>query len=202
MYKLVGLPMTRASRVIWCFEELGVEYEIDPAMPQSEAIRAVNPSGKVPALIDGDDVVIDSVAICQYLADKHGAMTFPAGSIERAHMDSWIHFANDDVESPLWVWFKHERILPEDQRVPNLLPTCAAEFERALNAMDMRLGDNQYVMGDTFTVPDIIIGHCANWAKSTGKFPLPEPGSKLDAYFKRLHSRPAYKRAAAKREAT
>jgi glutathione S-transferase len=67
--------------------------------------------------------------------------------------------------------------------------------------MEIRLGDNEFVMGDMFTVPDIIIGHCANWAKSTGKFPMPEAGGTVDAYFKRLHSRPAYIRAAAKREA-
>ena len=67
----------------------------DPA-PQKK-LEAINPSLKVPILKDGDDYVIDSVAICQYLADKHTALTFPAGTIARAHQDSFTQFAVDDV---------------------------------------------------------------------------------------------------------
>ena len=50
MYKLIGSPKTRAIRVLWMLEELGADYEIDPATPHSETVFAINPSGKVPAL--------------------------------------------------------------------------------------------------------------------------------------------------------
>lgn len=90
MYKLIGPSKTRALRVVWMLEELGLDYEIDPAGPHSDAVRAVSSSGKVPALFVGDDVIIDSVAIRQYLADKHVKFTYPAGSIECAKHGSTL----------------------------------------------------------------------------------------------------------------
>lgn len=192
MYKVIGPPMTRALRVLWCLEELGQEYESIPSYPHTDDVKAINPSGKVPALIDGDDVILDSAAICQYLADKHGALTFPTPTVERAHMQSWVNFANDDVESPLWVFWKHTMVKPEDQRVEAIKPVCAQEFRTAMKAFESRLGDNQYAMGDVFTVPDIILGHCMNWAVNACKFELRE--GKITEYASRIRSRPAYKR--------
>ena len=107
MYTVIGTPKTRAIRVIWMLEELGQPYDIDPVPPRDAKLAAINPSGKVPILKDGEDYVIDSVAILQYLADKHGALTNKAGTIARAHQDSWTQFAVDDVESPIWTAAKH-----------------------------------------------------------------------------------------------
>ncbi len=64
------------------------------------------------------DAVFDSVAICQFLADRHGHLTFKAGTIERAHQDSFTQFAVDDIESALWTAAKHTFVLPEEYRVP------------------------------------------------------------------------------------
>jgi glutathione S-transferase len=61
-----------------------------------------------------------------------------------------------------------------------------------MKTLENRLGDNEFVMGDTFTVPDLLLGHCANWAKSA-KFDLPD-GS-VGEYFERVLARPAYQRA-------
>jgi len=196
MYKIIGFPQTRAMRVIWLLEELGEPYVIDPAMPQSDAIKAVNPSGKVPALADGDLVVTDSVAICTYLADKHGKCTFPAGTPDRARQDSFTQFCVDELEGPLWTAAKNTFVLPEDVRVPAIKDTCRFEFARALKALEGRLGEGPYVMGEKFTIADILIGHCASWAV-VAKFDLPSDGPLYD-YFKRLRSRDGYKAMKAK----
>ncbi len=199
MYTLIGNPMTRAIRVIWCMEELGVEYEIIPAAPGSDEAKQFNPSGKVPALKVGDDVIIDSVAICQFLADRHDGFTYPAGSIERAKMDSLIHFVADEVDHACWVWAKHDWIYPAGLKAENVKPACALEFKKAMKHLAVRLGDNKYVMGDKFTIPDILLGQCANWASGMCKFEL--PGGKVGAYLDRVRARPALKRALATREA-
>ena len=83
MYTVVGAPMTRSFRVLWALEELGQPYELIPALPQSPEILEVTDSGKVPALIEGDAVLTDSTAIITYLADKHGSLTAPAGTLAR-----------------------------------------------------------------------------------------------------------------------
>jgi glutathione S-transferase len=195
MYQVYGLKRNRTMRVLWMLEEVGAPYELIEAAPRSDAIKALNPSGKVPALKDGDLVATDSVAICQYLADKHGALTFPAGTAERARQDALTQFTVDQVEGALWTAAKHAFVLPEEHRVAAVKDTCRFEFAQALDHLAAKLGSGPYAFGDTFTVPDLLLGHCVGWAKAA-KFELPESGRVAD-YFAAITSRPALKRAMA-----
>jgi glutathione S-transferase len=199
MYKIIGSPKTRAFRVMWMLHELGEPYELDPVPPRDPRLDAINPTRKVPILRDGSNYVIDSVAICQYLADKHGRLTHKAGTIARAHQDSFTQFAVDDLELPLWVHAKHTFAIPEEYRVPDVKRACLFDFGRALDALSIRLGTRTNVTGDQFTVPDLLLGHLGGWAKSVG-FPIPE-GNVL-AYIERVRSRPAFLAAMAEREKT
>lgn len=196
MYTVIGTPQTRTFRVLWMLEELGEPYRLEVKPPRDPAVTALNPSGKVPVLIDDGAPVLDSVAICQYLADKHGRFTAPAGTIDRAQQDSFTQFAVDDVESPLWVAAKHTFVLPEAYRVADVKRACRYDFDRALSALSARLGEKRHVMGEDFTVPDLILGHCLAWAQ-TIRWPLPE--GTITAYFERLQSRPAFAATMAKR---
>ena len=198
MYTVIGTPRTRTLRVIWMLEELGEPYTLDPKPPRDPAVKAYNPTGKVPVLVDGGVPILDSVAICQYLADKHGRFTAPAGTISRALQDSFTQFAVDDVESPLWVAAKHSFVLPEEYRVADVKRACQYDFDRAMAALAERLGEQRYVMGEDFTVPDLILGHCLGWAQMS-KWPLPD--GRVGAYFKRISGRPAFQRAMATRGA-
>ncbi|MCF6326483.1 MAG: glutathione S-transferase family protein [Devosiaceae bacterium] len=192
MLKLIGNPKSRAFRVLWLLEELELPFELLNLPPHAPEVFALNPSGKIPALLDGEDCIIDSAAICHYLADKHQKITFPAGTIERAKQDSFTFFALDDFETPLWTYSKNIFALPKDQRVPQILDQCKAEFAKALKTFETRLGENEYVMGDTFTIADIFITHCMTWAKSS-RFEIPE--GPAGNYLKNARSRPAYLRA-------
>jgi len=198
MYVVIGHPASRASRVIWMLEELGAEYEILPVGPHSDAIKEVNPSGRLPALKDGDDVVIDSAAICQYLADKHGQLTHKAGTPLRGLQDSFTHFAMDDMEYPLWTEAKHRFIYPEEYRVPNIKDACRWEFGKAMETFEKRFGDGPFVTGDQFTVADLLIGQCGSWASSI-EFDLPK--GKVGDYFESVWQRPALARANERGEA-
>lgn len=198
MYKVIGSPKTRALRVMWMLEELGEPYELDPVPPRDPSLIAINPSLKVPVLKDGDNYVIDSVAIIQYLADKHGKLTFKAGTIERAHQDSYTQFAVDDIESACWTASKHKFLLPEELRVPDVKRACAFEFKRAMAVLSLRLGDRQYVMGDTFTVPDLLLGHVIGWGMSM-KWPVEEKN--VAQFVERVRARPAFLKATKARDA-
>jgi len=195
MYKVIGPPKTRAMRVYWMLEELGLEYDFALAAPRSKDVQDVNPSGKVPCLLVGDKAIIDSVAIIQFLADKHNALTYPAGTIERAQQDSFTQFCVDEVEGALWTAAKNTFIHPEALRVPAIKDTARYEFANAMKTLETRLGDKMFVMGDMFTVPDLLFGHCANWAMAA-KFDLPD-GS-VGAYLQRVLSRDAFQRAKGK----
>ncbi len=192
MYTVIGSPRTRAMRVYWILEEMGVDYEMNLAPPRSDEVRAINPTGKVPCLLVDDTPIYDSIAIMQFLADRHDQLTYPAGTIERAIQDSYTQFCVDEIEGALWMAAKNTFIHPEALRVPAIKPTAKHEFATAMQTLENRLGDNAFVMGDKITVPDILLGHCANWAQGA-KFALPE--GKVGAYFTRLLERPALQRA-------
>ena len=66
------------------------------------------------------------------------------------------------------------------------------EFERSQRTLVARMGDGPFLMGETMTVPDIILTHCGSWAEAA-RFPIVEPT--LAAYLKRMHARPALQRA-------
>jgi len=198
MYRVVGNARSRAIRVYWMLEEIGAPYEVIHAAPRSKEISELNPSGKVPALIFEEQAIIDSVAIIQFLADKHDAFTHRAGTIERAMQDSFTQFSCDEMDGILWAASKHKFVYPPEYRVPETHEGAKWDFARAMMVLEKRLGGNEFVMGAEFTVPDLLLGHCAGWAMAM-KFDLPE--GKLGDYFKRVRSRPALKRAMAKASA-
>ncbi len=188
MYKLYGPVMTRTSRVVWMLEEMGEPYELDPVAPRSPEILALNPSGKVPVLVDENRAINDSSAIMTYLADKHGVLTYPAGTIERAEQDALFHTILDEIDAVLWVATRHKFILPEDKRVPAIRDSITWEFDHNFQRLEKRF-KGPFLMGDKMTIADILLIHCMSWAKNAG-FPL--NSEVLSAYGKEMRQRPAY----------
>ena len=191
MYKVIGPVKSRAMRVLWMLEELGEPYEHLPAAPRSEEARRFNPTGKVPALVDGEDILTDSMAILTYLADKHGNLTAPAGTIARAHQDALTFWLVDEFDAILWAAAKHSFVLPEDKRVPAVKDVLKEEFSSSATQLSERL-QGEYLIGDRLTVPDILACHCLNWAIGAN---FPRVDDKLVAYAKNLRSRPAFQAA-------
>lgn len=195
MYKVIGTVTSRAARVIWMLEELGVAFEHLNAAPRSDAVRESNPSGKVPVLIVDGTVITDSTAILQFLADRHGAFTYPAGTIERAKQDSLTQFLLDEFDANLWMAARHSFVLPPELRQPTIKQSLIWEFERSQKTLVARMGDGPYLMGDKMTVPDIILVQCLGWALAA-KYPTID--GRLKTYSKFVRARPAYLKAMAR----
>lgn len=193
MYTVVGSRPNRTFRVLWALEELGVEYDHKPFAVRSPEALEHSPTGKLPALICEGEVITDSAAIITFLADRHGGLTFPAGSVRRAQQDALLHRVNDEIDAVLWTAARHSFILPEAERVPAVKDSLKLEFTRSLDRL-MEQIDGPYLMGDTMTIPDIILAHCGGWAYNA-KFPLENEAFKT--YTNRLRERDAFKRAAA-----
>lgn len=195
MYKLIGTRDTRAFRVMWMLEELDLPYEVVHAAPRSEGVVAFNPSGKVPVLIAEGTPITDSTAIIQYLADRHGRLTHPAGTLDRARQDSLTQFLLDEYDAVLWTAARHTFVLPEELRVSAIKDTLRWEFERSQEILKQRIGSGPFLMGEMFTVPDIILTHCLGWGLAA-RFPIKECW--LGGYLEMIRQRPAYQRAAAR----
>lgn len=194
MYRVIGTVKSRAFRVLWMLEELGQPYELVEAFPRSEEARAHNPLGKIPALVDGDDVLTDSVAIMTYLADKHGGLTAPAGTVARARQDAMTLWLIDELDALLWTQSKHAFVLPEKLRVPDISSTLHKEFARNSDTFAGMLEQSgDFIMGDEITLPDLLAVHCFGWAFGADFPPLPDS---VKAYAKRLRARPAFREAA------
>ena len=178
MLQLFNFPKTRGFRVTWMLEELEADYEFK-LVPfgangfASEDYLKINPAGKVPALRDGDLVLTESAAIVTYLGDKfpEKQLVPPAGTAARAKYDQWCYFVLTELEQPLWTKGKHTFIFPPDKRVPAVIETAQWEFQKALNILSKGLEGNKYILGDSFSAADILIGHTLTWAR-TAKQPV------------------------------
>ncbi|MDA8757053.1 glutathione S-transferase family protein [Amylibacter sp.] len=189
MYKVIGNTNTRTLRVLWAMNEIGLKYEHLKVRAQSSEAQLANVSGKVPSLEVNGINIADSTAIITYLADKYNQLTFPAGTIERAQQDSFTQFILDELDSILWTAARHSFVLPKEMRVIELKDTLHWEFARSLKILESRMGSGPNVMGEEFTIPDIILTHIGGWAR-VAKFDIPD--GKLRDYFRRQIKRPAY----------
>lgn len=195
IYTVFGPVSTRTARVLWMLEELGLPYDHLPARPRSAEVIAVNPSGKVPVLLAEGSAITDSTAILQYLADRHGQLTHPPGTIDRARQDSFVHLVLDELDAVLWVASRHSFILPEERRLPAIKETLRWEFARSLPGIAARMEPGGFAVGGRMTVADILLTHCLLWA-TLAKFPMTDPD--LAAYADRMRQRPAFLRAMAR----
>lgn len=187
MYKVYGRVRTRTFRVLMMLEEIGQPYTHVDVSPRSPEVLNLNPSGKIPVLVDGTAVLTDSTAILTYLADHHDALTWPAGSIERAHQDALTNRLLDEFESLLWTAARHKFVLPEERRCGEIRPSLEWEFDQNQKRLAGGFG-GPFLMGERMTIADIVALHCFNWAKSIGFPPAPEP---LVSYIRAMRARPS-----------
>lgn len=199
MLIVYGTPRTRASRVTWMLEEIGTRYDYRPvALDKGEGRQpsylALNPTGKVPTLVDGELILGESAAIVTYLGDKFtlSGLVPRTGGAARAKYNQWCYFCLSELEQALWTRAKHTFALPEDKRVAAVKDTALWEFAQAAKVLAKQLDRSDYVLGAEFSAADILFGHTLGWAKAA-KIELSLDS--LKAYADRVLGRPALARA-------
>jgi len=160
MIRLYGIRASRAARCIWMLEELGLEYENVPVSFLGDAQKpeylAINPNGRVPALVDDDGTVVwESLAINLYLAEKYDRGLRPRSAAERGHALQWSFWAATEVESGVVDAFVHRVMLPEGQRDAAIADAGEAKLQRPLPVLDRHLAERSYLLGEAFTVADL-----------------------------------------------
>ena len=193
MYKVIGSRASRGLRVLWMLEELGQPYEHVPAKPRSDEALAANPSGKIPALQVDGETITDSVAIMTYLADRHGALTYGPGTLERARQDALTLMILDEVEGLVWMAARHSFVLPEEQRMPEVKKSLKWEYEQVLPRLEAAL-TGPFLTGEMMTIPDMLLAHCLSWAERAG---FAESPAKLADLRARMEARDAFQRVLA-----
>lgn len=179
MLKLYGGARSRASLVQWYLEELGIPYEyvlLDMAAGAHRApeFLAINPFGKVPALVDGDLKLWESGALLLYVAEKYGNALKTLE--ERAIAQQWVLFANATLGPGIFIEASREKELPK--------------LMGPLNDILLR---QPYLLGEEFSVVDVAVGSYLAYIPLMLPVDL-SPYPAVQAYIQRLSERPAYQK--------
>ncbi|WP_019619939.1 glutathione S-transferase family protein [Amphritea japonica] len=173
MIKVYGGVYSRASMVMCVLETLGLEYENIPMQPRSEATqsdeyRAINPTGKLPSLVDGDLVLWESQAILFYLARKYGNGELWVDTLEKeADLYRWSLFISNQIEVPaleMLLAIKYAQGEP-DQAVIDHQAQILARF---LPVLESHLQGKEYLVADKLTVADFHGAAVLSWPKVAG----------------------------------
>jgi glutathione S-transferase len=202
--ELHSWPRSSGTRICWALEELGVPYtyvEVDAKKKENlaPAYLALNPHGKVPALVDDGQRFFESLAILVHLAHKYGIerKLWPsAGSQSRADALCWTVWAMTELGPYMMQYLYHGMDTPVSYKPEDRSKATAAynkaQLDRILDALETRLGGGEYLLG-TFSLADVA---AASWLLIGTMFGLPlERHPRTAAWCKRCAERPAFKRA-------
>jgi glutathione S-transferase len=183
---------SRSSIVHWMLEELGHPYELrlldlTKGENRTPEFLAVNPMGKVPALLHDGAVVTESAAICCHLADAfpEAGLAFPVGDPRRGPYLKWLFFAPGCIEPAMT-----DRALKREP--PPRSMVGYGDIETLVGVLAAAVADGPYLFGETFTAADVVLGSTLRWAL---RFELMPAVDAFAAYMERLEARPALQRA-------
>ena len=187
---------TRATRVQWALEEVGLDYRMEHTSPRDPSYLRINPMGKVPAMVVDGRVMTESAACCLWVADQRpeAQLAPPSGSWERAQCERWAFFVLTELEQACWLKAKHKFALPEHLRVPEVIEAAKWEFARSARVLEGALDGGSFLVGDRFSVADLLAVHTLMWGQRAG-FEVP---SALMTYAGVHMMRPAFQRAVAR----
>ena len=157
--KLYGISGSRALRAIWGMEEVRIDYEHVPVTYGADSkagdYLSVNPNGRIPALIDGDLQLFESMAINLYLTKRYGGALYPANAADEARAFQWSVWAISEIE-PLQMQIVIQKLFtPEDRRNPKVIEGATKSLQRPLKVLDAALTGGGWLAGDAFTVADL-----------------------------------------------
>ena len=191
-------PRSRSTRVLWLLEELGVPFDLTVMSredKQTPEYLALHPLGRSPALEEEGGPVFESAALIVHLADQNldAGLIAPLGSHERALQYQWCFFAMTDIEGAL---LDIARQIWKDAGEPDsdIVDRAATRFVSTAGVIEAALGGADYLVGNAFSVADIVVGSVLGFAR-TGE--LTELPSGVVSYVDRLEARPARQRAVA-----
>lgn len=206
MIRLYFHPTPNPAKIALFLEETGLPYEVIPIDTSKGAqhtpeFRAINPNGKVPAIVDTDGPngaetrVFDSSAILLYLGEKTGRlMGLPA---ERGELLSWLFYISSGLGPFSGQAVHFQRAAPE--KLPYAVNRYRREAERHYGVLDEHLKGSSFIVGSSFTIVDV---SAWGWI-DRAKFVLPgsddplAPYPNIKRWFSSIDERPAVAKARA-----
>jgi glutathione S-transferase len=160
MIKLYGHPFSRAHRVLWMLKEQNLPFEHDPIDFRNRGAHTpdyltINPNGRVPALVDGDLVLFESLAINLYLARRYGGAVAPQSAAEEALATQWSFWGANEIEHALIFTAANLWLFAPADRRPAQAQQGLRKLDRPFKVIDAHLAARPFLLGDRFTVADL-----------------------------------------------
>ena len=195
--KLYYARESRAVRVAWVLEELGLEYDVhkfslgDRSM-REPAYLSLHPMGRVPTLEDGKIRLFESGAIVQYILEKYGNGRFVPRSNNSnfASYLQWFHYAEGMIMPPMNTLVVETILLPPERRIEINVKRARKLLNQMLHAVNENLSDKAYLVGPELTAAEFMTGHAVIMSQRLGIDMQDKPY--LIEYIKRLETRDAF----------
>ena len=199
MLRLYFAPLTRAIRIKWLLEELGLEHEIVPRQFDRAAPYAGQdtPSGRYPVLCDGDTVLSESGAVVQYILETYGnGRLQPAiGSPERAAYLYWFHYSEASAAVPINLYVGYAVYGTEQDKYADAIARARRNTDLVLDKVENAIRGRSFLAGDRLSGADIMMGFTL-WSARMLKL-LDARHPETLRYFGELKARPAFAKALA-----
>ncbi|MBX5133852.1 glutathione S-transferase family protein [Rhizobium lentis] len=208
MLTIYGIYRSRASRVYWMAEELGLEFRSVPVLQarrladplaeeaplntHSPEFVALNPMAQIPSIRDGDLVMHESLAINLYLARKYGGPLSGQTVEEDGLLTMWTIWAASQVEPhSVRIVLTYDNGLENSEDGKRTIAAACYGLRRPFAALEGHLAGRQWIVGERFTVADLNIAEVLRYAQS--ETDLFDMHPNIKAWIERCQSRPAYK---------
>lgn len=197
MIRLLGRKTSgNVQKVLFLLEELNLEYQREDYGRQFENTQtasylAMNPTAKVPTLVDGDLVIWESNTILRYLATKAGSGLYPADPAARTHVERWMDWQLGALNASYVAVFKGSKLDPSEREAG--YDGAAKDVAAQMSVLDGALADRPWLAGDTQSLAEFCLGpivqRCLN-------FPVDLPAlDRLRAWQDRLTAMPSFAKA-------
>jgi glutathione S-transferase len=189
---------TRGVRILWTCEEMGLPYEVRPVDFTNRPPEAVNPSGTIPVMVDGEVVITESIAACQYLAERHGPSALSVQPDEQDYPDylQYLQLGEAGLAAPMTAMVAARLFGPSDETPGFVGQFILDGFRRRMALLEQRLSDGrEFLVADRLTLADISVTFPLGGASHLLRLGEMVPPT-VQAYRKRLYKREAFRRAA------
>jgi len=194
--KIYGTTRSRANRVIWMAEELGLPYEtisVDLSAPRDPEFLKVNPNGRLPAIDDDGFHLFESMAINLDLGKNHGGPLAPRDMHEDAKITQWSFWAVTELERPGLDYLMHTMFLPPEKRDASIAGKALETLKKPIAVLDQALEKSGHLVGERFTAADLNVGVFVAYLASAREFLTQYP--RVAKFVGDIVSRPAFKKA-------
>jgi glutathione S-transferase len=203
MLTIHHLGVSQSERIVWLCEELAIDYQLKRYERRSDnrlapdEYKALHPMGIAPVITDGDLVLAESGAICDYVCERYGGGRLAPGPEDPDFADHlfWFHWSNGTFMTTLMM----ELVLARGSGDNPASFFVDDRSRRGWAMVETRLGQTPFFGGANLTTADIMMVYCLTTSRAFRGTSI-DGYPNLRSYLARIGARPAYRRAMARAE--